>query len=452
MSGVVDREVALWKAIINDLGRPPAAELVFSKGRYYLYSTDVGYLIVGMTSDRSLKKIRIACENVRGKLVDPTVRKRVLLKMLAEAEEKTKPHLANALMFLAEAEVAQALNRSAHLEDLSEESSPEEQQIKKLLDQDQKRQAIVLIMQLIARNAREKRFQKAEQLRDWLLQIDPMALVDSIRAAEIIEEEKRASISDSYLLIWKELLKTLSPEEFASLYHATTQKNFADGEMVVQQGEFLATLFFVNSGRVQVNAVSQGRVVPLKVVGPGEILGSETFFDPSVWTVNVVSRGAHLALLTWQRLQSQKDNCPALHSKLQNFCTRFTSPNKHFSKSSQTRRHFERKKGVGRVTIDLLDQDGKEMGLAVKGELLDLSKGGVALSLRFSKKKNAAALLGKRIRVSIRPDVTAAPFLRIGKVMAVRCHDFIGNDYSLHVEFETELSNAEFQQTAGKER
>jgi hypothetical protein len=34
--------------------------------------------------------------------------------------------------------------------------------------------------------------------------------------------------------------------------------------------------------------------------------------------------------------------------------------------------------------------------------------------------------------------------------MAVRCFDFVGNDYSLHVEFESELSNSEIHQAVGK--
>lgn len=450
ISVMASREIALWNAIINDLGRPSTAELVFSKGHYYLHSTDLGYLIVGMTNEKSLKKIRVACENVQEKLVDPTVRKRVLLKMLSEGEEMSKPHLVNALNALTDVHVARAANRFAKVEPLAEESSPEEQQVKELLGKGQKRQAVALIMQLITSNAKAKCFPKAEQLRDWLMQVDSMALVESIRAAEIIDEEKSASISDDYLLIWKELVNTLSPEEFASLYHAMTQKNYADGEIVVNQGEFHSTLFFVNSGRIEIRAVSQGREMPLNVVGPGEILGSDTFFDVSVWTVNVVSKGASLSLLTWERLSSQKENFPALHAKLQDFCARFTSPSKYFSKSNRTRRHFERKKVVGRVTIDLLDQHGQETGLAAKGELLDLSKGGVALSLRFSKKKSAAALLGKKIRVNIRPDTAAIALLRIGKVMAVRCHDFIGNDYSLHIEFDNELSSAEIQQVVGK--
>jgi CRP-like cAMP-binding protein len=416
-----------------------------------------------MTDEKSLKKIRAACANVQEKLVDPTVCKRVLQKMLSERaiEEAAK----GAIRQLESAQVRPAISDASvtvrpsakedpgpsdNIENLLEGGGSEVAQVKELLGQGQKRQAIALIMQFIAKSAKEKRFEDAEQLRDWLMQIDSMALVESIRAAEIIEEEKKASISNEYLLIWKELLNTLSPEEFSSLYHATTQKNYADGEVIAKQGEFLSTLFFVNSGRVQLNAVSQGREMPLKVLGPGEILGGETFFDFSVWTVNALSQGASLSFLTWQRLQSQKDNCPALRGKLHDFCLRFTSPSNFFVKSNRTRRQYERKKVSGRVTIDLLDQHGVVTGLAAKGELLDLSKGGVALSLRFSKKKNAAALLGQKIKVNIRPDGSSAPLLRIGKVMAVRCHDFIGNDYSLHIEFDVALASAEMQQVAGK--
>lgn len=211
-------------------------------------------------------------------------------------------------------------------------------------------------------------------------------------------------------------------------------------------------LFFINSGRVHIYAISQGREVPLTILGPGEVLGGDTFFDASVWTVNVVSKGAALSLLTWQRLRSQKENCPALLSKLQDYCTRFESTAQLFIKSRRSRRRFDRKKMSGRVTIDLLDEKDQATGLSTKGELLDISKGGLALSLRFSKKKNASALLGKRIRVNIRHDASAVNLLRIGQVMAVRCHDFVGNDYSLHVEFETELSNGDIPQAAVKGR
>lgn len=526
MSVTGGREVALWNDIINNLGRPPTAEFVFSKGRYYLHFTDIGYIIVGMTDERSRTKIRLACENVQAKLVSRTVRKRILLKMLFEAEAKIKPNFVNALVPFADSEVGYALlpvfqqaetfeqeakenlqlalcrvfarcsiyaamsalkkihksyadntskagreiktvahlairqlestrlvkttgaggastkarsmgnkhlSQDTHLANTSKRASPEELQVKEFLSNDQKRQAVASIMQLITSHAKAGRFAKAEQLRDWLIQIDALALMEIIRAAEIIEEEKSAAISDEYWQIWKELSSALSRGEFASLYHVMTQKNYTDGEIVVQQGAFLPALFFVNSGRVEEYVVSHGREIPLKVVGSGEILGSDTFFDSSVWTVNVVSKGALLSMLTQQRLGEMQDNFPALHTKLRDFCGRFPPCTNHFSKGGRSRRRTERRKVIGRVTIALLSEDGNDTGMGGKGELLDISQGGVALSLRFAQKKNTSALLGKKVRVNLRPDASTRDLLRIGKVMAVRCRDFIGNDYSLHI-------------------
>lgn len=97
-SVMIDKSANLWKAIIGQLNRPQNADLLFSKGRYYLHSTEVGFLIVGMTHDRSLQKIRTACANVQEKLVEADVRKKVLLKMLSESEERLKPHFVNALI------------------------------------------------------------------------------------------------------------------------------------------------------------------------------------------------------------------------------------------------------------------------------------------------------------------------------------------------------------------
>lgn len=297
-----------------------------------------------------------------------------------------------------------------------DDASPEEQQIQNLLDGGEKRQAIALIMQLITSNASNKNFQKAEQLREWLMRIDATALVESIRAAEIIEEEKRAAIGNESLEVWKALLETVSSDEFSALYHGMTQRTYAEGEIVARQGEFLSTLFFVNSGRVQIYAVSNGREVPLKIVGPGEVMGGETFFDVSVWTVNAVSMGAHISLLTMAKLQSQMDSFPALYGKVQGFCSRFSSPVSLFTRSGRTRRKFERQKVAGRVAIDLLNQQGEETGLRAKGDLLDLSKGGISFNLRFSKKKNANALFGQKIRMNIRGMAVLLLLSAVGKL------------------------------------
>lgn len=536
----IDREIAHWNGIIAGLARPMMAELIFETGRYYVHHTDLGYVIVGMKNAKSLNKVKMACTSVQEKLADSAIRKRVILKMLAEADETRKPRFIKALAPLADKEIGSILidllQKEAQFEPQSrdnlllslcetlghcpsnkalaalneflskyssakgslhdgvekaarisiqqlvldmpgtenavdagrkdkdirrvsrngaesgaKEPNPAEQQrIEELLSNGKQSEAIALIMQAIETAAGEKHFNKAERLRDRLIQIDSMSLREIIRAAEIIEEAKRASIGSAHLATWNDLAQALSAEEFASLYHAMTPKNYADGEMVARQGEFLSSLFFVNSGRVQLYAVSEGREVPLKIVGPGEIMGFGTFFEISVWTVNAKSMGAELRVLTREKLQKQKDAYPALQSKLMDYCARFQSSNALFSRTKRTRRQFERKKASGRATIILLDEQGKETGIGAKGDILDISRGGLSFSLRFSKKKNAAALLGKKIRVNIRTDTSISSFSCNALVMAVRCHDYVGNDYSVHVEFLKELNKLEMQQVVGK--
>jgi hypothetical protein len=72
--------------------------------------------------------------------------------------------------------------------------------------------------------------------------------------------------------------------------------------------------------------------------------------------------------------------------------------------------------------------------------------------MRFSRKKNAVALLGQDVSVTVRTDLSTHPVQRNGVVKAVQCHDFVGNDYTIHMEFQEILSSAEVAQAVGRNR
>jgi CRP-like cAMP-binding protein len=541
-----DSNVSLWNEIIKGLNPPVQAEFNFKKGVYSLHYTEIGYVIVGMKGNGSLQKIKNACANLQAKLSDRNLCKKVLLKMLREAEEKLKPKFVMMLISFADDEIAetlgalldneadlnpemktellvnacQVLGQSAsvtarlalkkilqkhyssqitlenqvryaaqvaltqleldlpdktntvHLQsdklpgnvppvDHPETSArvlpekkaaavlPEDRKIQELLNRNRKSEAVALILEQIEICACKKQFESAEKLRDWLMQIDSTLLKEIIRAAEIIEEEKNASIGDELSSVWNRLINTLSIEEFSSLYHVMVHKQYNNGELVVRQGEFLSTLFFVDNGRVQLSSAGHGQEHVLKVVKAGEILGAETFFDISIWTMSARSLGADLSLLTWDRLLKLKESNPALQTKLMDFCSRFKLTDTVFSKLGTTRRVFERIKVAGKVAVALQKQLGKESYLGAKGDLLDISRGGLAFSLRFSKKKNAIALLGQGLRVIVRADASPFSVDRNGVVKAVQCHDFVGNDYTIHMEFGKVLSIAEVYQVTG---
>ena len=436
-----------WPVILAGLGQVSAAELGFTKGCYCLRVTPVGLVVVGMGGKSALPTIRKALDSVLEKLADGAVCEKVVQQLLSRVDDHAKRRLLGLQDRVQVVKKNQAPVKTSPTPTPSGKVDPQEDQdIHQALQRGDKKRAVSLVMEKIAVCARSHHFERAERLRDWLLEIDSMALVEGIRAAELIEEEKASAIGPGVQEIWQELLKSLSREEFATLYHAGVPRSYADGEMVVRQGDFQAALYLVNSGQVQMTVENEGRQVVLRNYGPGDIFGGETFFDASVWTANVVSRGASLSCVLRTKLIASKESQPALYGKLQDYCGKSPSIGMLFQKSRRTRRAHERRKAQGRVGIDLLDVQGRETGLTAKGELLDLSRGGVALSLRFSKKKSAAALLGQLIRVHLQPKAAAQPLARVGKVMAVRCHDFVGNEYTLHVHFETELTGSEVLQ------
>ena len=328
--------------------------------------------------------------------------------------------------------------------------SQDDKKIQDLIEQDKKTEAISLIMDLIRDNAEKKDFAEAERYRQMLLATDSMALREIISAAEIIQEEKSASINETLLSTWEDLIRELSLEEFSALYYATRPRNSTTEEIIAEQGDFLSNLFFVNSGRIQLYTSRNGRDTPFKTVEEGEIFGADSFFDISVWTYSAKSLGATLSVLTWKRLASLKEDYPALQNNLVEYCSRFRTNSDYFEKPSTSRRKFERKKLSGRATMELLSVTGDETGQVARGDLLDISQGGVAFVLRFHRKEYATDLLGKHVRVIIRPDNSISPIQKSGMVKAVRCHDFVGNDYSVHLEFDEILGATEVSQASAK--
>ena len=547
------RQAFLWQAIIEALHTPREAELFFEQGGYYLHSTEIGYLVIGMNGFGRLANIKSACAQLQTKLSDATIGKKVLLRMLQDADEMLKPQFVLSLLPYADEEVAEklvillrhsmqvradtavklldnicqvlgqcrspaalhALRQMLHDHDagagllieqvknaaqvavaqlelalpagIDPVSSPTENRhgplppavepvgaravsssgagnsratrmpegakIEALLQGGQKGAAIALMVEQIEICADKKQFDMAERLREWLMEADSSALREIIQTAEIIEEQKNAAITDAHRAVWSKLGMELSTEEFSSLYHAMDHNHYRSGEIVVDQGQFFSTLFFVDSGRVQLFSKGHGGEHALKVIEAGEIFGVETFFDISIWTMSARSLGANISLLSWEALLRLKESTPALRSKLMDFSSRFKLTTLSFDKTGITRRRFERLRVSGKVAVALLKKKGEEnqeSPFGTKGTLQDISRGGVAFSLRFSKKKNAVALLGQMVQVSVRTDCSGDPIQRNGVIKAVHCHDFVGNDYTIHLEFQQPLSPAEVSQAVGK--
>ncbi len=325
---------------------------------------------------------------------------------------------------------------------------PQEQTVRTLLARGDNPAAMDLLVQMIEKAARIRNFPQAEKLREWLVEIDSTAFAHIIQAAEILDREKIAAIDKGHLEIWNRLYEHLTTEEFAAVYHAQKHKKYLDEEVVVSQGAMQTSLFFINTGKVKLSFRDKDKEVLIKTLGSGEIFGAGAFFHASVWTISVASVGpSGISSLKIDKLQAWSEPFPGLEGKLQDFCSKFENIEECLKKSAQDRRLQKRYNIVGRAPTTLLDNSGLSIGANAMVELSDISVGGISYQVRISKKENARLLLGRKVEMKLPTGEKTREFAVVaGDILAVRSTFAAESDYSVHVKFDTVLSDRQLQE------
>ncbi len=324
---------------------------------------------------------------------------------------------------------------------------PEEKEARYLFEKGKTEQALEIITKLIEKSARLKHFDQAERLREWLIEEEPGALTEIIKAADIIEEEKYHAIDKGHLSVWSKLYDVLTTEEFNAFYHALEQKVYDAGDPIVRQGDTRCCLCFINSGRIKLFYQEHEHDILIHTMGAGEVLGVGSFFDASVWTNNVSSiNKVQVSTLRLSKMVKWERDFPALEAKLRDFCEQFETVPESLKVSGKNRRKEPRKQFSGNVLATFLDRGGKAKQITIRGEATDISLGGISFCFRISQKANAHLLLGRTVRVVIPLALRKERGLtREGVVLAVKSLRSINNDYSLHVKFSQDLDRSALQ-------
>lgn len=317
----------------------------------------------------------------------------------------------------------------------------QEQTVRSLLSRGDKAAALEQVLELIERAARLRNFVQAEKLREWLVEIDPTALSQIVRAVEIIDQEKIASIDKSHFEIWNGLYDILTTEEFSAVYHALRHKRYENEEIIISQGSLQGSLFFVNSGRVKLFFDDRGSEVLVSTMESGQIFGEGAFFEVSVWTISVASIGvSEISVLNLDTLQEWAENFPGLESKLKGFCKKFERIEDLIKRSSHDRRSYKRYRIAGQGTTTLLDNRQRGLGTNFIAELFDISEGGLSFLLRISKNQSARLMLGRKMLVKLSKNINSQDGIAlIGDILAVKNTHTSENQYSLHMKFDNLL-------------
>ena len=325
-----------------------------------------------------------------------------------------------------------------------EEMAAKEAKIKQLVEEEQRDEAGKLLFDLLVACAQGGDFNNANRLRDMLYDVDPMALTSVIKANEIIDNAMSGAISDTFTDTWTTLQEFFSEDEFLALYHAIQEHQLTKGKVLVKAGAKLDAIFFITTGNINLISRCGNKNCAVKILGPGTMIG-ENCFQPSFWTVSLVSlQDSTLSILRAKQLQELEDRFPGFENKLLNFYQQFDDIPKLLEEQDLHRRCHPRAVVSHKMVFQVQAADGKLDERSFRGELDNISRGGLAFLLRIVKREKRRMLFGRRLQIIVPAGTKKKVF--VGVVVAVTIHDFQSRDYALHVAFDKVVSEEMIQE------
>lgn len=298
--------------------------------------------------------------------------------------------------------------------------------------------AIKLLYDLVAAYAKEKNFEKAEALHNKMYDVDPMALTEIVRSSELIEAEKSETLDPDHLEQWSDLYGRLSTTEANALYYSMKSATFESGETIMEQGQLNNRLYFIISGEVNALYNRDNTDVLFKTLGAGDIIGQDGFFTATICTVTMnASSRVKVSYLENSALKQWKASVPALEAKLYDYCMKKDMIKQELEKKKMERRSDKRINLPGRISFQLLDKTGNPMGKAYKGEIADISIGGLSFVVKSSKEETLRLLLGRRVLISFEIPLKSGDYRSVEEKMTIiAIKAMVFDDYSIHVKFQ----------------
>lgn len=318
-----------------------------------------------------------------------------------------------------------------------------EELAERLAAEGKKSEAVKVLYDLILKQVEEKNFPKAEELREKIMEIDSLALMEIVGSAEAIESAKTEAVDANHKAIWSNLYKSLSQEEANSFYYSLKETSLDAEKVLIEQGKANNRLYLVDSGELKVVYKKDNDELLIKQLNKGETAGSDSFFPISHATTSVITQSkTHLHFMERTDLTKISESQPSLEAKLREFCRRHDANealrNKGFERRQQTRHN-----AGGSVMTQLQNSAGQPLGKPFRGHLEDISSGGLSFMIKSSRQETARLLLGRKghFSIALSSDSDQPVFEAEGIVVAV--HWYMQNDYAVHVRFNFPLRETE---------
>ncbi len=303
--------------------------------------------------------------------------------------------------------------------------------------------AVKSLYGMVVQCAEAKMFSKAEQYREQILEVDPMALNEIINSAEIIEGAKNQAMDPNHMEIWSKLYNVLDTDEQNALYFAMKEAKYEINQTVYSQGDLNSKLYFINNGDLNLIFTHKGGDFYLSNLSSGDVAGQDDFFSNTVCTTTLLTTtNVNLNFIEKNVLLDWRKTYPKLEQKLKNFCLSAQSVADLLKRKKIDRRTPIRINISGIGIFNLLDTSGKPIARPFKGELSDISLGGLSFSIRIPNAKTVQQLIGRRLytKITFNKSPSKIKINQNGLIVGVFQHPF--GDQSVQVKFDKLLDRS----------
>ena len=143
-----------------------------------------------------------------------------------------------------------------------------------------------------------------------------------------VEEQTSAFEShlsqDHHLMVWSGFYERLDTDEANTMFKTLIPQTLEAGEYVVQQGDKLSDLIFIDHGFGDIIAPEDAGDLVFTPVQGGELFGGEEFFGDQPWPFTIRAQtDIQVRLLKKEQFSKIQTKVPGLHQKLSEFCVQY---------------------------------------------------------------------------------------------------------------------------------
>lgn len=318
----------------------------------------------------------------------------------------------------------------------------QEMQLEQFIKSGQNEAAINLLSKLAMEYAAQNQFERAENFRDQMYEIDNMALEAILKVNNCIEKEKSKSIAPDRKELWANFFDKLSNEEANAFFLALEDISVEEEKMILTQGEPNDALYLINQGSLKIIHERNEKQMLIHTLGPGDSFGEDTFFSINVCTVSIKTLSkvklSCLKKTSFEKIQSQH---PEIEENLIKICGTGTKIVEWLRQKGMDRRAHKRYIFQTQAWFQILTSSGgNDASNSIAAELYDISLGGVCFYFRSKDSNYVRNLVGRTIGINIIIELgkKQKDIALTGVVQGVQNHPL--DEYSVHVKLRQNLS------------